>query len=131
MKVKVYDKNGKLRVDAMGNPVLMHAVDAINAEKSGNYKLVKEKQTFGEVKKVVITEIREKTDEDRAEDIRLKKAAIEAQKKELEQAEVALQEKLEEPEVEKVEEPKPIMEEGVPIVQEDKPKSTKKSSTKK
>lgn len=131
MKVEVYDDEGNLRVDAVGRPILMHAADALNAEKTGRYKLVREERQFGDIKKNIITQVRMKTEDDYAKDIEMKREALEKQKKSLEADEVALQEKLEEVKEEKVKkEPKPIVEEGKPIT-EKKTTTRRKASTKK
>lgn len=120
MKVEVYNAKGELRRDKAGKPDLMHAADAINAAKTGKWKLKREKRQFGDVSKNVIVSVHEKNEEDYAKDIEKKRAAIEAQKKELEEAEIALQEKMEAPEEEEVvEEPEPVVEEGAPLLEED------------
>ena len=120
MKVNVYDEKGKMKLDAAGKPYLMHAADAVNAAKTGNYKLKREERQFGDTRKTVIVSVHKKNAEDRAEDLKLKRAAVLAQQKELEAQEVALQEELETPEkIEMVEEPKAVVEEGKTLLEEE------------
>jgi len=131
MRVKVYNKENELRLDGAGNPKLMHAVDAAAAEKSGNYRLVRETIPFGGEggKRTIITECHEKTEEDFADDVEKKKALLKKQTDELEKAELELQEKIEavnKKSAPKKKTPAPVVEENVPVLEEKVPLTAKK-----
>ena len=124
--VKVFNAKGEIRRDAAGAVSLMHPVDAMNAEKTGKYRLVRELRQFGDTRRNVVSECHEKNADDFAKDLQLKRAALEAQKKDLEKSEVDLQGKLEDlsKEVEEApSEPKNVSPEaGTPLVSETKKK---------
>lgn len=95
MQVKLFNKKGELRRDAADKPQLMHAVDALNAAATGNYRLVYEQRQFGDKNRSIITECHEKTEKDRKADVEEKRKRLKKQEAELKKAEELLEEEVE------------------------------------
>lgn len=92
MYIKIFDSEGKQKVDLANNPVVMHGIDAENLLKYGNHKPVYKEMVVGESKHVLLVELHEKSEADYIADLEKKKANIELQQKELEKAQAEITE---------------------------------------
>ena len=90
MQIEVYDIEGNLRTNRNKEPRLMHAVDAVAAVATGNYRAEYKKMKIGEESRSMLVSIHEKSKADKKKELAARKKAQTLAAKQLEADEAAL-----------------------------------------